>query len=60
MDVKDVRDYATPSEDTLNKIDVDFRISVAMEEHWRSASERFENIFVNNPFGHECDVCGMT
>jgi hypothetical protein len=41
----------------LDEMDVDSRRSVTMEEHWRSASERFEKTFVNNPFGHECDVC---
>jgi hypothetical protein len=58
MDVNDISDYATASEDILDEVDVDFRRSVTMEEHWSSASERFENTFVNNPFGHQCDVCG--
>jgi hypothetical protein len=57
MDVNDVSDYATASEDRLDEMGVDFRRSVTMEEHWKSESERFENTFVNNPFGHECDVC---
>jgi hypothetical protein len=42
MDVNDVIDYATASEDKLDEMDVDFRRSVTMEEHRRSASERFQ------------------
>jgi hypothetical protein len=38
-------------------MDADCRRSLTMEEHWRSASERFENTFVNNSYGLECDVC---
>jgi glycogen debranching enzyme len=52
MDVNDVSDYATALEDTLGKLDGDFSRSVTMEEQWRSASERFENTFVNSRFGH--------
>jgi hypothetical protein len=57
VDVNYVSDNATASEDTLNEMDVDLKRSVTMEEHWWSASERFKNTFVNNPFVHECDVC---
>jgi hypothetical protein len=39
MDVNDVSDYATVFEDTstLDEMNVDFRRSVTMEEHWRSS-----------------------
>jgi hypothetical protein len=57
MDVNDDSDYVTALEDRLNEMDVDFRRSVTMEEHWKSPSEHFENTFVSNPFSHECDVC---
>jgi hypothetical protein len=57
MDVNDVSDYATNLEDRLDEMAVDFRRSVTMENHWRSASECLKNTFVNNPVGHECGVC---
>jgi hypothetical protein len=56
LDVNDVSDFATASEGRLDEMDMDFRRSVTMEEHSRSASDRFENTFVNNPFDHKCDV----
>jgi hypothetical protein len=56
MDVNGVSDYATASENRLGKVGVDFRRSVTMEGHRRSASEHLENTFVNNTLGHECDV----
>ncbi|GFR32999.1 uncharacterized protein TNCT_707161 [Trichonephila clavata] len=27
-----------------------------MKTHWAAASVRFTMMFVNNPFGHKCDV----
>jgi hypothetical protein len=47
MDVNDLNDHATASEDRPDEMGVDFRRSVTMEEHWRSASERFKNTFVS-------------
>ncbi|GFX26952.1 uncharacterized protein TNCV_1841241 [Trichonephila clavipes] len=34
---------------------VDCKRSSFMKTHWASA--RFTMTFVNNPFGHKCDVC---
>ncbi|GFT10415.1 uncharacterized protein TNCV_3190961 [Trichonephila clavipes] len=28
-----------------------------IKTHWSAASARFTTTFVNNPFGHKCDVC---
>ncbi|GFX12614.1 uncharacterized protein TNCV_3157351 [Trichonephila clavipes] len=28
-----------------------------MKTHWGAASARFTTTFLNNPFGHKCDVC---
>ncbi|GBP38357.1 hypothetical protein EVAR_36309_1 [Eumeta japonica] len=28
-----------------------------MKTQWAAASARFNTTFVNNPFGHKCDVC---
>lgn len=53
MDVHAVSDYDTASEDRLDEMDVDVR-SVTMEVHWSAANESFQNIFMNNPFGHKC------
>uniref|UniRef100_T1IDC9 Uncharacterized protein n=1 Tax=Rhodnius prolixus TaxID=13249 RepID=T1IDC9_RHOPR len=38
-------------------IGIDCVRSSIMKTHWAAASARFTTTFVNNPFGHNCDVC---
>lgn len=42
---------------TPDCIDIDCVRSPIMKTHWAAASARFTTTFVNNPFGHKCDVC---
>ncbi|GBP89824.1 hypothetical protein EVAR_66714_1 [Eumeta japonica] len=37
--------------------DVNISRSEAMQNHWRSADERFKTVFEANPFGLSCSVC---
>uniref|UniRef100_T1HYS6 Uncharacterized protein n=1 Tax=Rhodnius prolixus TaxID=13249 RepID=T1HYS6_RHOPR len=38
-------------------IGIDCVRSSIMKTHWAATSARFSTTFVNNPFGHKCDVC---
>nr|CAD7589754.1 unnamed protein product [Timema genevievae] len=44
------------STSTTNCIGIDCVRSLIMKTHWAAASVRFITTFVNNPFGHKCDV----
>uniref|UniRef100_T1HK33 Uncharacterized protein n=1 Tax=Rhodnius prolixus TaxID=13249 RepID=T1HK33_RHOPR len=45
------------STSTTDCIGIDCVRSSIMKTHWEVASARFTTTFVNNPFGHKCDVC---
>uniref|UniRef100_T1HQG4 Uncharacterized protein n=1 Tax=Rhodnius prolixus TaxID=13249 RepID=T1HQG4_RHOPR len=45
------------STSTTDCIGIDCVRSSIMKTHWAAASARFTTTFVNNPFGHKCDVC---
>lgn len=42
---------------TPDCVGIDCVRSSFMKTHWAAASARFTTTFVNNPFGHKCDVC---
>ncbi|CAD7087755.1 unnamed protein product [Hermetia illucens] len=42
---------------TSDCVGVDCLRSSFMKTHWAAASARFTTMFINNPFGHKCDVC---
>uniref|UniRef100_T1I3Z2 Uncharacterized protein n=1 Tax=Rhodnius prolixus TaxID=13249 RepID=T1I3Z2_RHOPR len=45
------------STSTTDCISIDCVRSSIMKTHWAAASACFTTTFVNNPFGHKCDVC---
>ncbi|GFU67465.1 uncharacterized protein TNCV_1599471 [Trichonephila clavipes] len=42
---------------TPDCVGIDCVRSSFIKTHWSAASTRFTLTFVNNPFGHKCDVC---
>ncbi|GFX72254.1 uncharacterized protein TNCV_4551761 [Trichonephila clavipes] len=42
---------------TLDCVSIDCVRWSFMKTHWAAASTCFTTTFVNNPFGHNCDVC---
>ncbi|GFY01161.1 uncharacterized protein TNCV_5076281 [Trichonephila clavipes] len=50
-------DDEIPSILTPDCVGIDFVRWSFIKTHWAAASARFPTSFVNNPFGHMCDVC---
>ena len=42
------------TEDNCKPMEVEFNRIDVMKDHWRVADERFEAVFLNNPFGLFC------
>ncbi|KAL4719032.1 hypothetical protein ACJJTC_000391 [Scirpophaga incertulas] len=57
MDVTNEQTIDISIESATELRDVNISRSEAMENHWRSADNRFKTVFEANPFGLSCSVC---
>ncbi|GBP41418.1 hypothetical protein EVAR_36174_1 [Eumeta japonica] len=50
-------DEEIASTSKLDYVSINCIRSPIRKAHWAAASARFNTTFVNNPFGHKCNVC---